>query len=43
LFLGFFSEEEAGGPIGSFARVFEGGFEKSRVFAWCFAGEFVVN
>ena len=29
--------------IGGFARVFEGGFEKSRVFAWCIAGEFVVN
>jgi hypothetical protein len=29
--------------IGVFARVFEGGFGKSRVSWWCFCGEFVVD
>jgi hypothetical protein len=32
-----------GARIGRFCCVFEGGFEKRRVFVWCFCGEFVVD
>jgi hypothetical protein len=41
--LRFFFWGGDGVSIGGFAGVFEGGFGKSRFFAWCFCGEFVVD
>jgi hypothetical protein len=43
LFFMFFFWGGYGVAIGGFARVFEGGFRKSRFLVWCFAGEFVVE